>query len=159
MIRKLLTFFICCVVLSSCKKDDNSCPYTVSGVVVPASEIANLQTYITANHPTAIQHPGGFFYEINAAGTGTVTPTVCSTISVTYAGYLTNGFKFDESITPVSFPLGRVIVGWQRGVPLVKKGGSINLYLPPSLGYGSNAVGSIPPNSILIFTIQLVDVQ
>ncbi|MEO7307322.1 MAG: FKBP-type peptidyl-prolyl cis-trans isomerase [Ferruginibacter sp.] len=163
MIRRLLTFFSFCVILSSCKKnDDNGCPYTVSGVVVPASEMTSLQAYITANRPAAIQHPGGFFYEINAAGTGTVTPEVCSNVTVKYAGYLTNGFKFTsaaEENTGAVYALGALIVGWQRGLPLIKAGGSINLYLPPSLGYGSNAVGSIPPNSILIFVIQLTAVQ
>jgi FKBP-type peptidyl-prolyl cis-trans isomerases 1 len=163
MIRRLLTFFSFCVVLSSCKKDDpNACTFTESGVVVPASEMTSLQAYIAANHPTATLHAGGFYYEINAAGTGTVTPGICSNVTVKYAGYLTNGFKFTsaaEENTVTTYALGQLIVGWQRGLPLIKAGGTIKLYLPPSLGYGNNAVGSIPPNSILIFVIQLTAVQ
>ena len=158
MLKTLLTFFSFCIILSSCKKDDN-CKYTESAVVVPASEMANLQTWVSANRPLAIQHPRGFYYEITAAGTGTVTPSVCSNVTVKYAGYLTNGFKFDENTTGITFALGQLIVGWQRGIPLIKTGGSINLYLPPSLGYGSSASGPIPANSILIFNIQLTAVQ
>jgi FKBP-type peptidyl-prolyl cis-trans isomerase FkpA len=121
--------------------------------------MATVQAYVTANRPTAILHPGGFYYEIIAAGTGTVTPQICSDVRVKYAGYLTTGFKFDEELTGITFRLGQLIVGWQRGLPLIKKGGTIYLYLPPSLGYGANAVGSIPANSILVFSVELVDVQ
>ena len=160
--RRLLGFILCCVVLSSCKKDDKGCSYTASTVVVPASEMADLQTFINTYHPAAILHPGGFYYEINAAGTGTVTPTLCSYVAVKYAGCLSNGVKFTspaEENVGATYALGQLIVGWQRGLPLIKAGGSINLYLPPSLGYGANATGSIPPNSMLIFVIQMTDVQ
>ena len=68
-----------------------------------------------------------------------------------------NNVKFDENLTGTTFALGGLILGWQKGIPLIQKGGSINLYIPPSLGYGANATGSIPANSILVFTIQLVD--
>jgi FKBP-type peptidyl-prolyl cis-trans isomerase FkpA len=161
MLSRLLTLFSFCMVMLSCNKSspDNSCNYTASAVVVPASELTSLQTYVTASHPAAILHPGGFYYEIISAGTGTVTPVVCSNIQVTYVGYLTNGFKFDESTVGVNFVLGQLIAGWQRGLPLITKGGNINLFLPPSLGYGSSTVGSIPANSILVFSIQLLDVQ
>ena len=161
MLSRLLILFSFCALILSCKKSapDSTCNYTISGVVVPASELTSLQTYVNANRPSAILHSGGFYYEILAAGTGTVTPAVCSNVRVTYAGYLTNGFKFDEETVGITFTLGQLIPGWQRGLPLIKKGGSINLYLPPSLGYGSAAVGTIPANSILIFNIQLLDVQ
>ncbi|HEY8688210.1 MAG TPA: FKBP-type peptidyl-prolyl cis-trans isomerase, partial [Chitinophagaceae bacterium] len=84
---------------------------------------------------------------------------------VTYAGRSTSGAVFDP--TPGSglnhrtatFTLGQVIVGWQKGLPLIRAGGMITLYIPPSLGYGSSPFGSIPANSILIFDIELIDVQ
>lgn len=160
MIRRLIILFSFSIALASCKKSsDDSCQYQESTVVVPASEIAVLQAYVNTTYPNAIQHPNGFFYEILAPGTGTVTPTVCSYITIKYAGYLTSGFKFDENTSGATFPLGGLIVGWQKGVPLIKTGGSINLYLPPSLGYGNTAVGSVPANSILVFNIQLLAVQ
>jgi FKBP-type peptidyl-prolyl cis-trans isomerase FkpA len=63
------------------------------------------------------------------------------------------------------FVLGTLIDGWKIGVPLIKKGGQIRLYIPPSLGYGSSDVRDnqgrviIPGNSILIFDITLIDLQ
>lgn len=160
MIHRLIAFSLICLSLSSClKSDEVGCTFTDSNLVVPASEMADLQAYVTANRPAAILHPGGFYYEIFAPGTGTVTPTVCSNVTIRYAGYLTSGFKFDESTTNVQFDLGRLILGWQRGLKLIKAGGNMNLYLPPSLGYGANANGSIPANSITIFSIDLINVQ
>ena len=164
MFSRLVILFSFCILLASCIKstDNPGCTFTESTIVVPASEMTNLQTYVAASRPAAILHPGGFYYEIGATGTGTLTPAVCSTVSVKYAGYLTNGFKFtstQEETVGAAYTLGQLIIGWQRGLPLIKKGGSINLYLPPTLGYGANAAGSIPANSILLFTIQLVDVQ
>ena len=160
MIRRLIILSSFCAVMLSCNKPAaDSCSYTASGVVVPASEMSSLQAYVAANRPTAVLHPGGFYYEIIAAGTGTVTPQICSNVRVKYTGYLTTGFKFDEELTGITFKLGQLIVGWQRGLPLIKTGGTIYLYLPPSLGYGSSTVGSIPGNSILIFSIELLDVQ
>ncbi len=160
MFKKLL-FIVPLVILfmAGCKKSSsNGCQFTESTLVAPAAEIANLQTYITANHPAAIQHSSGIFYEIVTPGTG-ATASICSSVGVRYAGYLTNGSKFDESTTTITFPLGQLIVGWQKGIPLIKSGGSINLYIPPSLGYGNRAVGTIPANSNLVFVIQLDAVQ
>lgn len=160
MISRLVFLFSFCMIMQSCvKSSTDGCNLTASGVVVPAGELTVLQTYVTANRPTAVLHPGGFYYELITPGTGTVTPQICSDVRVTYAGYLTNGTKFDEELVGTTFRLGQLIPGWQRGIPLIKKGGSINLILPPSLGYGNAAVGTIPANSILVFSIQLLDVQ
>ena len=85
-------------------------------------------------------------------------------VTVNYTGTLTNGTKFDSSYDrnqPFTFQLGsgQVIKGWDEGVVGMKVGGKRKLTIPPSLGYGSQATGSIPPNSTLIFEIQLVSVQ
>ena len=157
----LLAPMVALVLISTgCKKSDpGGCTYTESGAVAPASEIAALQAWVNTNHPAAIQHPSGLFYEIVNPGTGTATPSVCSQVTVKYTGYLTNGSKFDENLTGVTFTLGTLIVGWQKGIPLIKSGGTINLYIPPSLGYGNTAIGSVPANSYLVFVIQLMNVQ
>ena len=134
----------------SCKKED-SCPEVT--IKAPDAEITALRTYITSNSITATEDPRGFFYTITSAGTGS-KPTACLGVSVNYTGKLTNGTQFDSG-TNVSFNLSQLIIGWQEGIPLINAGGAITLYLPPSLAYGPNAVGSIPANSILIFTITL----
>ncbi len=134
----------------SCKKE-SGCPE--ANVKVPDAEIAALRTYITTNSITASEDPRGFFYNIDVPGTG-AKPNTCSAVSVNYTGKLTDGTQFDSG-TNASFYLSELIAGWQKGIPLVNAGGSLTLYLPPSLGYGSTAVGGIPANSILIFTIKL----
>ena len=85
-------------------------------------------------------------------------------VSVHYTGALLNGKVFDSSIgkSPITFPLGqgRVIPGWEEGIALIKKGGKAKLIIPPALGYGAaGAGGAIPPNSWLVFDVELVDVK
>lgn len=86
------------------------------------------------------------------------------TVSVHYTGTLLDGTKFDSSLDrgePFVFPLGagRVIKGWDEGVVGMKEGGKRKLTIPPSLGYGSRPAGKIPPNSTLVFEIELLDVK
>jgi FKBP-type peptidyl-prolyl cis-trans isomerase FkpA len=161
MIRRLIILISFCSVMLSCKKSsDDDCNYSVSGITVPASEMTSLQSYVAGANPSATLHPGGFYYQILTAGTGTVTPEICSDVRVKYEGRLaSNGNVFDQETVGITFTLGQLITGWQRGLPLIKAGGIIKLYIPPTLGYGSNAVGPIPANSILVFTIELLDVQ
>jgi FKBP-type peptidyl-prolyl cis-trans isomerase FkpA len=166
-VKKALIFFICIFVgmksISLCTmmllmvfsmacntKEDCSTPTKTA----PASEVLALEAYLTSNGITATKDPHGFYYTINVPG-GTSKPTICSTISVKYTGRLTNGSVFDSS-TGATFALANLITGWQQGIPYIGKGGKITLYLPPSLGYGSQASGSIPANSILIFEIELI---
>ena len=74
-----------------------------------------------------------------------------------------NGKVFDSSVErgqPVEFQLDQVIKGWTEGLQLVKKGGKIQLVIAPELGYGEQGAGvSIPPNSTLIFDVEVLDVN
>lgn len=157
----ILTIATFSFVFSGCLKQDTigsqgSCVPNTTGTPT-AAEITSLQNYLTSHSITATQHPGGFFYIIIAPGSGP-TPNLSSTVTVKYTGTLENGNIFDQNQTGASFPLSQLILGWQRGLPLIQKGGSIKLFLPPSLGYGCTQVGQIPPGSNLIFTIDLLDV-
>jgi FKBP-type peptidyl-prolyl cis-trans isomerase len=85
-------------------------------------------------------------------------------VSVHYVGTLTDGKEFDQSRKrgqPFTFPLGggRVIKGWDQGVVGMKVGGKRKLTIPPSLGYGDRGAGSIPPNSTLIFEVELLEIK
>ncbi len=114
--------------------------------------------FITKNNIVAIKHSSGLYYQIFTQGGG-VKPTTSSSVSVTYQGKLLNGNVFDYGGTG-SFVLNRLIVGWQIGIPLINKGGSIRLILPSALAYGPASPGSgIPKNSVLDFKIDLIDVN
>jgi FKBP-type peptidyl-prolyl cis-trans isomerase len=86
-------------------------------------------------------------------------------VNVHYTGWLTNGTKFDSSLDrkqPFSFKLGagQVIEGWDKGVAGMKVGGKRKLTIPPGLGYGGQSVGGvIPPNSTLVFEVELLGVK
>lgn len=142
-----------CAVWVGCSKKDASCDPEISA---PASEVEALEQYLTTNKIEATRDSRGFYYRIDAPGTGT-HPDACSEVSVNYKGTLTNGTIFDQA-SEVKFQLKGLIEGWQAGIPLIGKGGKITLYLPPSLGYGSSANNGIPANSILIFSIDLIKV-
>ena len=92
------------------------------------------------------------------------------TVTVHYSGYLYapkspkgHGPQFDTSVgnAPFTFPLGMgaVIKGWDDGVAGMKVGGKRTLIIPAELGYGARGAGPIPPNSNLIFDVQLIDVK
>jgi len=146
-------------VFAACNKSEK-CPYTASTAVAPASEVANLKAFLDANLLPCTQHSSGIFYQVVTPGAG-ATASVCSDVTVKYSGRIsTSATPFDQNTTGVAFTLGQLIPGWQIGIPLIKPGGSIILYIPPSLGYGSSGSGAaIPPNSNLVFTIDLVNVQ
>ncbi len=150
------------MVCSSCKKDV-SCTSTAPTTVASAGESAYLQNYLTANNITASQK-SGMFYVISSQGTGT-SPNLCSSITVDYVGKLingtTDGSQFDASQpnSPLITSLNNLIEGWQVVLPLVKAGGTVTLYIPPSLGYGSRASGPIPADSYLKFVITLKSVN
>lgn len=83
-------------------------------------------------------------------------------VKVNYEGFLENGQKFDSSIDrgrPFQFVLGagKVIKGWDQGVVGMKEGGKRTLHIPAHLAYGARAIGMIPPDSNLIFHVELVE--
>ena len=105
----------------------------------------------------------GLKYTDLVVGTGP-SPRVGQTAVVHYTGTLTDGTKFDSSVDrgqPYSFALGTgsVIKGWDEGVATMKVGGRRHLIVPPALGYGAMPRPGIPPNSTLVFDVELLDVK
>jgi FKBP-type peptidyl-prolyl cis-trans isomerase FkpA len=150
----LVTTLVLMLFAGSCSKSDNknrNC--STVNVVAPANETAALKAYLDSNHIDATADPRGFFYKIIDEGKGD-HPNICSGIVVTYSLKLTDGTEVNKG-TEVPWDLSNLIIGWQEGIPLIAKGGSIMLFLPPSLGYGSDQAGQIPANSILVFSITL----
>ncbi len=116
--------------------------------------------YIQNKNLTAQSTPSGLHYIIEKEGTGG-HPSISDKVTVHYEGYLLDGSVFDSSIRrgePISFGLNRVVKGWQEGIPLLKKGGKGKLIIPSYLAYGSRGAGrQIPPNSVLVFDVELID--
>ena len=92
-------------------------------------------------------------------------PKKGQTVTVHYTGWFTNGGKFDSSVDrkePFSFVLGagQVIAGWDVGVATMKVGDKVKLTIPPELAYGrAGYPGAIPPNSTLIFEVELLGIE
>ena len=103
----------------------------------------------------------GLLYQVEKEGSGDA-PKDSDTVVVNYKGALIDGKEFDNSYSrgePLSFRLDGVIPGWTEGLKHVKKGGKIKLVIPPNLAYGKNGVPGIPPNSTLVFDVELLDIK
>jgi FKBP-type peptidyl-prolyl cis-trans isomerase FkpA len=106
--------------------------------------------------------PGnGRWRRVKGDGTGR-HPAVTDTVTLHYAGKLVDGTEFDSSIArgePATFPLNRLVKGWQVAVPLMGVGDTIEIVIPADMGYGPNGAGPIPGNATLLFTIELLDIK
>jgi FKBP-type peptidyl-prolyl cis-trans isomerase len=105
----------------------------------------------------------GLQYKVLKAGTG-ATPGATDIATVHYEGKLLDGTVFDSSIKsgqPASFPVNRVIPGWVEALQLMKVGDKWQLFIPSNLAYGENGTpdGTIAPNSVLVFEVELLDVK
>jgi peptidylprolyl isomerase len=105
----------------------------------------------------------GLKYTVLKSGTGTVSPKATGTVTVHYHGTLLNGTVFDSSVDrgqPASFPLNAVIPGWTEGLQLMKQGDKFKFEIPGNLAYGANSpTPAIPPNSTLVFEVELLGIQ
>lgn len=115
-----------------------------------------------AKETGVVKTASGLLYKIEKEGNG-AAPIDSDIVSVNYSGKLVDGKQFDSSYErkePTEFRLDSVIPGWTEGLKHVKKGGKIKLVIPASLAYGENGIpGAIPPNSTLVFDVELVDIK
>jgi FKBP-type peptidyl-prolyl cis-trans isomerase FkpA len=130
----------------------------------PSDNLALGQAFLKQNsiQPGVKTTPSGLQYKVVTEGHGK-HPKATDTVLVHYRGTTIDGAEFDSSYKrnePISFPLNGVIPGWTEGVQLMKEGGKIQLFIPSNLAYGSRGAGGvIPPDSTLIFDIELLKVQ
>ena len=103
----------------------------------------------------------GLQYKVITMGEGS-KPAATDTVKVHYKGKLLDGTEFDSSYArnePISFALNRVIPGWTEGVQLMPAGSKFIFYIAPELAYGEGGGGPIPPNSTLVFEVELLDIE
>lgn len=127
-----------------------------------------LQEYFTQNGITPQKTASGLYYTIEKEGAG-ANPTAGQNVTVNYTGKTMDGKPFDSNVDPqfqhvepFSFVLGQgqVIKGWDEGVALLKKGSKAKLFIPSPLAYGSqDRSPTIPPNSVLIFDVEVTDIK
>lgn len=126
-------------------------------------EQKEIEKYMTQNGLKGMKTPSGIYVITEVEGKGK-QPVNGSTVKVDYTGKLMNGSQFDSSVgrEPYEFQIGTrsVIQGWDEGIPYFKEGGKGKLLIPSALGYGERGNGpQIPPNSVLVFDIELVEVK
>ncbi len=111
----------------------------------------------------AIKTASGLTYLVTQKGTGRL-PKVGETVVVHYTGMFTNGVKFDSSRDrgqPYPFPLGmgKVIKGWDEGIAKLRVGDQAIFVIPSAIAYGTRGKGPIPPDTTLVFIVELVDIK
>lgn len=156
------------------KVSEEEAQRTLTALAEQAQEAARLKAeenskanseFLTSNASKegVVSLPSGLQYQIlTAAPDGAKQPTAEDTVEVHYHGTLTDGTVFDSSVErgeTIQFPLSGVIAGWTEGLQLMGEGAKWRLFIPPSLGYGERPAGQIPPNSTLIFDVELIAVK
>jgi len=149
----LLVLFLALGAFSSCKKEEYEPEKQL------AVDDALIKDFIAKNSIVAIKHSSGVYYQIISPGTGSLSYTGATQVTVNYEGKLLSGSVFDKSSSAVTFSLGGLIPGWQIGIPLIQKGGKIRLLIPSTLAYMNQSRVGIPENSVLDFTIELINAQ
>ncbi len=116
-----------------------------------------------AKKPGVETTASGLQYEVITMGTGP-KPTATDEVKVHYTGRLIDGTEFDSSVSrgePAVFPVGQVIPGWVEGIQLMPVGSKFKFHIPSDLAYGSGGApgGAIPPNSVLVFDVELLEIM
>ena len=129
---------------------------------VSHQNLANAVSFLDQNkvRPNIVTTASGLQYEVIVAGEG-ASPTATDKVKVHYRGTFMDGAEFDSSYKraePAVFGLNQVIVGWTEAIQLMKVGGKNKLYIHPELGYGPGGRSGIPPNALLIFEVELLDI-
>ncbi|NNF35032.1 MAG: hypothetical protein HKN68_13040 [Saprospiraceae bacterium] len=140
------------VVFSSCTSDD-----VVTDEEQLAIDIEIIDTYLSDNSIDATSVASGLRYFLHEEGEG-ISPELTDDVVVAYSGKLLGETQVFDSSDSISFPLNRLIAGWQIGFQLLQEGDSATLYIPSGLAYGSTGSGPIPPNANLEFEVKLIQV-
>lgn len=156
----LLAFVICSLALAACRNTSSNIATTSpSPTAAPAAAVPSAPGEMKTT-------PSGLQYQDLQPGSGQ-PPLMFQSVRVTYVGTLPNGRKFDSGLIDFRLGKGEVIKGWdwgiagnaKEGIEAMRVGGKRKLIIPPQLGYGDKDMGDIPPNSTLVFEIELVKIN
>jgi FKBP-type peptidyl-prolyl cis-trans isomerase FkpA len=143
--------------LAACTPPSN--PPAAAPAATPAAPASPTRSPATGTARTTL--PSGIVFEVVQNGNGP-TPKATDTVKVHYRGTFQDGREFDSSYKrgePTTFPLNRVIPCWTEAVQLMRPGGKARVTCPPATAYGERGAGGvIPPNSTLVFDIELVSI-
>lgn len=174
-INRLFFFLPLCLVFFACDKDCENERGECADEQL-AKDVQIIQNYLEDNNLEAERHPTDLFYIIEEEGTGD-TPNQGQEIVANYTGKFLDGRVFDTSIeseareagiynpnrnyAPFSFTLGagRVISGWEIAFSLFNEGTKATILLPSYMAYGFRGNSGIPPNTVLLFEVELVEIK
>jgi peptidylprolyl isomerase/FKBP-type peptidyl-prolyl cis-trans isomerase FklB len=162
MFLRILTISAAALALAACHKPAAG----PAGPQMSEAGTPEAQAFMakTAKEPGVVTLPSGLEYKIVRSGpTSGLKPHLQDEVKIMYEGKLIDGTVFDSSYErgqPAAFPLKHLVLAWQQALPLMRPGDEWILYVPPQLGYGAEGAGGgeIPPNAVLVFRIELIDV-
>jgi peptidylprolyl isomerase len=144
--------------LVACSDDDETTapPTTTNtGVIETTTFAGSLGVNVSAAGWTKTT-TGLYYRTLSAPAAGAATAANGQRVSVRYTGWLANGTEFQSSTFSFTLGRGEAIAGWDQGIVGMRVGERRQLVIPPSLGYGAQANGAIPANSILVFNVELL---
>ena len=146
---KLILFFIACITLTACStysEDDKS------------NFDQQIEKYLKKNNKKCKRSSSGLYYTIIEQGEGRKIK-YNDIVSFTYKGELLDGTVFDKQTKPIEYKVDVLIAAWKEIMLELNEGGKAFLVAPPHLGYGTHELDDIPPNSILVFTMEVKEVK
>jgi len=155
------------ITLAACASTQPAAPTATPGVGTLEGWTAGNAEYLTINGARrgwTTTDSGLQYRRVGRAHPGGGQPATTDTVRVHYRGTFVDGREFDSSYSrnePAEFPLNRVIKGWTEGLALMREGETFEFVIPAALGYGERWVGGgeLPPNSTLLFTVELLEVK
>lgn len=142
-LRILFAAFVITALIASCGKEENG---------------LSVEDYIAQENLTTKELDEGVHIVVDNPG-NEVRPTLDTKFTIKYNGYLTDSTVFDSNSNGFTGLLRNMIRGWQIGIRELGEGGKAKLIIPSTAGYGNRSTGSIPPNSTLVFDVEIVDYE